>query len=70
MMETERMFLNSEMSLPDLSEKLGVSSHDVSYALNEGLNTISLPVTTLPSGTYIIQLQAGDVLKQSQFVKQ
>ncbi len=39
LMETERLFLNSELSLPDLSEKMRVSSHDVSYVLNEGLNT-------------------------------
>ncbi|PJJ80367.1 helix-turn-helix domain-containing protein [Mucilaginibacter auburnensis] len=39
LMETERMFLNSELNLPELSEKMGVSPHDVSYVLNEGMHS-------------------------------
>ncbi len=37
LMETERMFLNSELSLPELSETMGISPHDLSYVLNEGV---------------------------------
>lgn len=39
LMETERMFLNSELSLPELSEHMGISPHDLSYVLNEGIGT-------------------------------
>jgi AraC-like DNA-binding protein len=37
-METEKPFLNSMFSLPDLSDKLKVSVHQLSQAINEGLN--------------------------------
>lgn len=39
-------------------------------SLNEGLNSISLPVTSLSAGIYIIELQTDAVFKQSRFVKQ
>lgn len=37
-METEKPFLNPLFSLPDLSDKLKVSVHQLSQAINEGLN--------------------------------
>jgi len=36
LMENERLFLDNELSLPELAGKMGVSSHDLSYLLNEG----------------------------------
>src|SRR5215217_752047 len=39
LMKTERMFLNSELSLPELSEYMNISPHDLSYVLNEGMGT-------------------------------
>jgi hypothetical protein len=40
-----------------------------SVPLNDGLNTISLPVSSLPAGIYIIQLKTDSGIKQSQFIK-
>ena len=37
-MDTEKPFLNPTFSLPDLSDKLKVSVHQLSQAINEGLN--------------------------------
>jgi AraC-like DNA-binding protein len=37
-MEAEKPFLNPTFSLPDLSDKLKVSVHQLSQAINEGLN--------------------------------
>jgi AraC-like DNA-binding protein len=36
LMESEQLFLDNELSLPELAVKLFVSSHDLSYLLNEG----------------------------------
>lgn len=36
-METEKPFLNSGFSLPDLAQRLGVSVHGLSQSINEGL---------------------------------
>jgi hypothetical protein len=38
--------------------------------LNEGVNTIILPVNNLPAGIYLIQLKGNSLVKQTQFVKQ
>jgi AraC-like DNA-binding protein len=35
LMLTEKFFLNNELSLPDLAEELALSTHDLSYLLNE-----------------------------------
>jgi hypothetical protein len=37
--------------------------------LNEGLNTISLPVSSLPAGVYIVQLKGSSFVNQAQFIK-
>lgn len=37
-MEKEKPFLNPSFSLPDLAEKLKISVHQLSQAINEGLN--------------------------------
>ncbi|HXB44314.1 MAG TPA: T9SS type A sorting domain-containing protein [Puia sp.] len=39
-------------------------------SLNEGANTIFVPVSSLPAGFYIIQLITGTIIEQSQFMKQ
>ncbi|HEY4326639.1 MAG TPA: helix-turn-helix domain-containing protein [Mucilaginibacter sp.] len=36
LMEHEQLFLDNELSLPELAKKLAVSPHDLSYLLNEG----------------------------------
>jgi len=36
LMESNRLFLDNELSLPELSKELNVSPHDLSYLLNEG----------------------------------
>jgi len=36
LMETERLFLDNELSLPELAKEMNISSHDLSYLLNEG----------------------------------
>jgi hypothetical protein len=38
--------------------------------MNEGINTISLPVRSLPAGIYILQLKTETGIQQTQFVKQ
>ena len=35
-METERLFLDNELGLPELAKEMYISSHDLSYLLNEG----------------------------------
>ncbi len=35
LMENERLYLNSELSLADVAAKLGISIHDTSYLINE-----------------------------------
>jgi len=37
MMETESPYLDSELTLPKLADKLGISSHQLSYLINTGL---------------------------------
>jgi AraC-like DNA-binding protein len=36
LMEGERLFLDNELGLPELAREVGISSHDLSYLLNEG----------------------------------
>lgn len=36
LMETESLYLDNELSLPQLAKEMGISSHDLSYLLNEG----------------------------------
>ncbi|MDP9075785.1 MAG: helix-turn-helix domain-containing protein [Bacteroidota bacterium] len=36
LMENERLYLDNELSLPQLAREMAVSAHDVSYLLNEG----------------------------------
>jgi AraC-like DNA-binding protein len=36
LMETERLFLDNELGLPELAKEMSISSHDLSYLLNEG----------------------------------
>jgi hypothetical protein len=38
-------------------------------SLNEGLNTITLPVISLPKGIYIVQLKGNSMMRQLQFIK-
>jgi AraC-like DNA-binding protein len=38
LMQTERFYLDNELSLPDLANAMNVSTHDLSYVLNKGLN--------------------------------
>ncbi len=38
LMKDERLFLDNELGLPDLAKEMGISSHDLSYVLNEGFN--------------------------------
>lgn len=36
LMQDDKLFLNSELSLPELAAEMGISPHDLSYVLNEG----------------------------------
>jgi AraC-like DNA-binding protein len=36
LMEKEKLFLDNELGLPDLAKEMEISSHDLSYLLNEG----------------------------------
>jgi AraC-like DNA-binding protein len=36
LMDTERLFLDNELGLPELAKEMAISSHDLSYLLNEG----------------------------------
>jgi len=36
LMETEMLFLDNELGLPELAKEMDISSHDLSYLLNEG----------------------------------
>ena len=36
LMEAERLYLDNELSLPQLAKEMSISSHDLSYVLNEG----------------------------------
>jgi AraC-like DNA-binding protein len=36
LMESERLFLDNELGLPELAKEMAVSPHDLSYLLNEG----------------------------------
>ena len=36
LMEHERLYLDNELSLPHLAKEMGISSHDLSWVLNEG----------------------------------
>ena len=36
LMENERVFLDNELGLPELAQEMNISSHDLSYLLNEG----------------------------------
>ena len=36
LMEQERLYLDNELSLPQLAKEMGVSSHDLSWVLNAG----------------------------------
>ena len=38
LMESEKIYLDNELTLPQLAKKLETSSHDLSYALNHGFN--------------------------------
>lgn len=37
LMETEHCFLDHDLGLPDLAEKMSITSHEMSYLLNKGL---------------------------------
>jgi AraC-like DNA-binding protein len=36
LMQTEKVYLDNELSLPQLAKKMNISTHDLSYLLNEG----------------------------------
>lgn len=38
LMESEKLYLNNELNLPQLAYTMGVSTHDLSYVINSGLN--------------------------------
>jgi AraC-like DNA-binding protein len=38
LMEEEKLYLDNELSLPQLAKKMAISSHDLSYVLNQGFN--------------------------------
>jgi AraC-like DNA-binding protein len=37
LMDTERVYLEADLSLPALAQRVGLSTHELSYVLNEGL---------------------------------
>jgi AraC-like DNA-binding protein len=39
LMQTEKVYLDNELSLPQLAKEMGMSTHDLSYLLNEGFGT-------------------------------
>jgi len=51
----------------DQGGKLVISNN---ITLNNGINSLNLPVSDLPAGIYIIKLKTESASKQSQFVKQ
>ena len=38
--------------------------------MNEGVNSISIEASNLPSGTYFVRLSAGEMVKTTKFIKQ
>ncbi|MDJ1499325.1 helix-turn-helix domain-containing protein [Xanthocytophaga agilis] len=38
-MQAEKLFLDSDLDLPDLASKMNITSHELSFVLNEGLGT-------------------------------
>jgi AraC-like DNA-binding protein len=39
LMQTEKVYLDNELSLPQLAKEMSISTHDLSYLLNEGFGT-------------------------------
>jgi hypothetical protein len=54
-------------SIYDQGGKLIITNN---ISLNNGINSLSLPVSDLPAGIYIIKLKTESSYKQTQFVKQ
>jgi hypothetical protein len=58
-----------QKALYSISDQGGNMLVSGTVVLNKGLNTIALPVTSLPAGVYIVQFKKDMVVKQGQFVK-
>jgi len=67
---TMAIFMNKKQaavySIYDYAGRKLVSN---AISMNEGLNTLTVPLTSLPAGIYIIKLQGENVVKERRFIK-